>query len=63
MKEVKPVRLSYYRTRLVSKGPFKAITVSILTCSDPDNKGAPKYEDGRKSSLQSKISIRKSRCN
>ena len=48
MKEAKPIRLNYYQTSLVSEGPFKAITVSILSCSDPENKGAPKYEDDRK---------------
>ena len=55
MKEEKPIRLSYYRARLVSEGPFKAITVTILSCSDPDNKEAPKYEDDRKFYLQPKI--------
>ena len=56
MKEEKPIRLSYYQAGLVSEGPLKSITVSILSCSDPDNEGAPKYEDDRKSSLQSMIS-------
>ena len=48
MKEEKPVRLTYYRARLVSEGPFKTITVTILSCNDPENKGAPKYEDDGK---------------
>ena len=48
MKEGKPIRLRYYQAGLVSEGPFKAIRVSILSCSDPDNEGAPKYEDDRK---------------
>ena len=55
MKEEKPVRLSYYRTRPVSEGTFKAITVFILSCSDPDNKGAPKYGDDRKSNHQANV--------
>ena len=52
MKEEKPVRLSYYLAKLVSEGSFKAIKVSILACSDPNDEGAPKYGDDRKFNLR-----------
>ena len=52
MKEEKPIRLSYYVAQLVSEGPFKAIKVTILSCSDPDDEGAPKYGDDRKFNLR-----------
>ena len=51
MREAKPIRLSYYQVGLVSEGPLEAITVSILSCNDPECAGAPNYEDDRKSSL------------
>ena len=53
MKEEKPIRLSYYRAKLVSEGPFKAITVSILSCSDSNYSGAPEYGNDRKFNLRS----------
>lgn len=47
VKEDEPVRLSYERKRLVSRGPFTTISTTIYCSSDPQNSGAPKHvEDG-----------------
>ena len=48
VKEDDPLRLSYCRKRLVSRGPFTTISTAIYFSSDPQNSGAPKYvEDGK----------------
>ena len=56
MKEDDPLRLSYHRTRLVSRGPFTQISTAIYYSSDPQNSGAPKYVEDGKSSISTQAS-------
>ncbi|KAF6221406.1 hypothetical protein HO133_002261 [Letharia lupina] len=43
VKEDRPVRLSYQRKKLVSRGSLTTISTTIYCSSDPQNSGAPKY--------------------
>ena len=52
-----PVRFSYYRASKVSEGPIKYQDVTITVCSDPQNVGAPTYDDSGEFLQQTRASV------
>lgn len=49
VKEHEPTKFPYFRAQQVSDGPPQTIKITIQACSDPQNQGAPVYQDASKS--------------
>lgn len=46
VEENKPVRIDYYRTKLITDGRPGSIDTNIYVCTDSNNEGAPVYLNG-----------------